>query len=165
MTDAAFEESDRLCAVEIIEDAPPPQELDQERRVAIFDLIEASRFRLSGAQGPYTLTVARLSACPPGFRLSAQADGGEAEVVEVRDAALEDAARDYLAVCAAYREAVRRLPPSQIEAADAQRKALHDEASALLKTALAPAIETDDVTARRLFTLCCALDPDMEKLL
>lgn len=164
--DTAFAQTDRLSAVDISEETPPPLELEQERKVAIFDLIEESRLRIQGAEGPYRLTVARLLAPEPGYQLVLKPENApDARRIDVRDASFEAAVRDYIALCAAYREAVRRLPPSQIEAADAERRALHSEASEMLRAALGGEAETDAATARRLFTLCCAVGQGMEKLL
>ena len=66
-----------------------------------------------------------------------------------------------LAVCDAYRDAVSHLPPAQIEALDQERKRAHNEASALIADRLTPAIEMDEATARRLFTLISALGNEL----
>ncbi|MCI4666358.1 MAG: UPF0262 family protein [Neomegalonema sp.] len=167
----AFASTDRLEKVDVVEDAAPAPELEQERRVAIYDLVEENRFRLRGAAGPYALTVergensGRGEASDAGYSFVVRASDGVERQVHVADPALDEASLEYLALCEAYREAVRRLPPSQIEAADAERRALHDEASELLRSALAAEVEIDGQTARRLFTLCCSLGSGMEKLL
>ncbi len=159
----AFAQTDRIGAVSVEDDAAPPSEIEQERRVAIFDLVEENRFRLRGADGPHRLTVARAGAPVPGYVFTVRPEaGGEARRILVDDPALAEASSEYLALCAVYRDAVRRLPPSQIESADAERRAAHDEASELLRRALNPEVETDAPTARRLFTLCCALDAGVE---
>lgn len=167
MSDAPrFVKSDRIEAVDIQEDAPPPAEIEQERRVAIYDLVEENKFHLKDVAGPYRLTIARLEAPTPGYAFDVAAKGAEApRRVFLDDPELIEAASDYLALCGVYRDAVRRAPPSQIERADAERRAAHDEASELLRAGFGEAAQTDGPTARRLFTLCCALEAGMEKLL
>jgi len=130
--------------------------IEQEREVAIYDLLEANRFKPAGSSGgPYRLTL------------------GEEENRLVFDIALEEGAphgkvmvslapfrgliRDYFLVCDSYYKAIRTAPPSQIEALDMGRRALHDEGAQLLLARLEGKIETDFDTARRLFTLICVL--------
>ena len=131
-------------------------QVEQEREVAISDLLEKNYFRIeSSPGGPYHLTL------------------GVAENRLVMDVALEDGEphgrvmlsltplrgviRDYFLVCENYYKAIRTSPPQQIEALDMGRRALHDEGSTLLKKRLEGKIETDFDTARRLFTLICVL--------
>jgi uncharacterized protein (UPF0262 family) len=65
--------------------------------------------------------------------------------------------RDYFAICESYFDAVKRLPPSRIEAIDMGRRGVHDEGAAILAERLSGKLETDRATARRLFTVVCAL--------
>ena len=65
--------------------------------------------------------------------------------------------KDYFIVCDSYYQAIRTAPPSRIQAIDVDRRALHDEGSRLLLERLAGKINVDFDTARRLFTLICAL--------
>jgi uncharacterized protein (UPF0262 family) len=65
--------------------------------------------------------------------------------------------KDYFAVCDTYYSAIRSAPPSRIQSIDMGRRALHDEGSRLLVERLKGKIEVDHDTARRLFTLICAL--------
>ena len=65
--------------------------------------------------------------------------------------------RDYDLICVSYYEALRGSSPSQIESVDMGRRGLHNEGAALLKTRLDGKVEIDQETARRLFTLVCAL--------
>ena len=67
--------------------------------------------------------------------------------------------KDYFTVCENYFEAIRAAPPSRIEALDMGRRAVHDEGARLIAERLAGRARIDDVTARRLFTLICALHP------
>lgn len=140
--------------------APTP-EIEQERRVAIFDLIEENRFGLPGPDGaspppgPYRLNLAirdrRLV-----FALATEA-GVDAGGFDLSMAPFQQIVRDYFQICEAYLDAVRRLPAAQIEAIDEGRRALHDEGSRLLLDRLAGKADTDLATARRLFTLICVL--------
>jgi uncharacterized protein (UPF0262 family) len=65
--------------------------------------------------------------------------------------------RDYFAICDSYYKAIRNAAPSHIETVDMARRAVHNEAAELLKERLAPRVEVDFDTARRLFTLICVL--------
>ena len=150
---------DRLVAVELDEaglPAPTP-EIEQERRVAIFDLIEANRFAPVGAPaGPYRLTL--------GLRdrqlvFAIATDGCEVRPFELSLLPFQQVIKDYFAICESYFEAVRRLPPAAIEALDEGRRGIHDEGSRLLLERLAGKVDIDPATARRLFTLICALQP------
>ena len=60
-------------------------------------------------------------------------------------------------ICESYYDAIRNATPQRIEALDMGRRGLHNEGSALLRSRLAGKVEVDEDTARRLFTLICAL--------
>jgi uncharacterized protein (UPF0262 family) len=146
----------RLVAVEIDETglpAPTP-EIEQERRVAIWDLLEENSFlpRAPGAaDGPYRLVLAvRQGQIHLDIR---DESGGPVDEVLLPLAALAQIIRDYFAICESYFEAVRHRPPAEIEALDAARRQIHDEATRLLRERLADRIDMDAATARRLFTL------------
>jgi uncharacterized protein (UPF0262 family) len=129
---------------------------EHERRVAMFDIIEANSFRLIGGKpGPYDLRLAG-------------ADGRL--ILDVRDleratlkalvlsmAPFRGLIRDYFLVCESYYQAIRNATPDRIEAVDMGRRGLHNEGSELLTARLKGKVETDFDTARRLFTLVCAL--------
>jgi uncharacterized protein (UPF0262 family) len=148
----------RLVAVEIDEHglpAPTP-EVEQERRVAIFDLLEANRFAPHGAPpGPYRLALG-VRDRNLHFDLATE-DGAPAAAFGLSLAPLEQVIKDYFRICESYFDAVRRLPPAEIEALDQGRRAIHDEGSRLLLERLGGKVDTDVATARRLFTLVCAL--------
>jgi uncharacterized protein (UPF0262 family) len=154
---------DRLIAVRL-DDAglpPPTPEIEQERRVAIFDLLEENRFGLPprGDQpappGPYRLDLSvrdrRLV-----FEVATE-EGAPAGAFHLSLSPFRDVIKDYFAICASYFDAVKRLPAAQIEAIDMGRRGIHDEGSRLLMDRLAGKVETDHATARRLFTLVCVL--------
>ncbi len=136
----------------------PTREIEQERRVAIFDLLESNVFGVMGREGalsgPFHLDLSiqdkRLV-----FDISA-ADGGRAAFV-LSLSPFRQIVRDYFQICESYFDAVKRLPPSQIEAIDMGRRGIHNEGSHLLLERLEGKIVTDLSTARRLFTLICVL--------
>ena len=153
----------RLIAVELDETglpAPTP-EIEQERRVAIFDLLEENAFVPVGREGrppppgPYRLTLAvrerRLV-----FDIATET-GDRAGEFHLSLSPFTQVIKDYFQICESYFNAVKRLPPAQIEAIDMGRRGIHDEGSRILLERLAGKVETDMATARRLFTLICVL--------
>jgi len=131
-------------------------DIEHERAVAIFDLLEENRFAPTAAhEGPFHLQIGLEEG-----RL----------VVEIRDtgdrqldrftAALQPfrgIMRDYFLICESYYSAIRTASPSKIEAIDVGRRSLHNEGSELLRDQLANKVDIDLDTARRLFTLVCVL--------
>ena len=130
--------------------------IEQEREVAIFDLLEANSFRLEGsAGGPYHLTLGlEENRLVLDVRLEDGADHGR---VLLSLAPLRKTVKDYFLICESYYKAIRTAPPYQIESLDMARKTLHDEGARELQKRLDGKIETDFDTARRLFTLVCVL--------
>lgn len=131
-------------------------EIEQERAVAIFDLVERNRFRLlEGPAGPYAL---HLAVVERKLALRVAAPGGSPPVsISISLGGFRRIVKDYFTICDSYYEAIKRLSPSQIEAIDMGRRALHDEGADKLQQALAAHVELDHDTARRLFTLLCVL--------
>lgn len=133
-------------------------EIEHERRVAIFDLIEKNSFEPVGADdGPYALTLSMQD-----NRLVFDIRGADAADDFSRTYALsltplKSVLRDYLLICDSYYEALRGSSPSQIEAVDMGRRGLHNEGAELLTSRLEGKVVVDHETARRLFTLVCAL--------
>jgi len=144
----------------IVLDAPdgraPSPEIAQEQAVAIFDLIEENRFAPCDASpGPYRLTLG-LSGSRLQFDLTG--DGGApAARFALSLGELRQIVKDYAAICASYHEAVRTQPPAEIERLDEVRRAIHAEGAETLRGLLRGRADTDEPTARRLFTLVCAL--------
>jgi uncharacterized protein (UPF0262 family) len=131
-------------------------EVEHERAVALFDLMEENHFVLVGGEaGPYKLHI--------GVFEQRLVFG----VHDVHDRKLRDiilsltpfrkVVKDYFLVCESYYAAIKKLGPAQIEAIDMGRRGLHNEGSELLRERLAGKVEVDLDTARRLFTLICAL--------
>jgi uncharacterized protein (UPF0262 family) len=130
--------------------------IEQEREVAIYDLLEANLFKPEGSSGgPYHLTLGVEET-----RLALDIfleDGTPYGKVLLSLAPLRKTIKDYFLVCENYYKAIRTAPPHQIEALDMARRALHDEGARELKERLDGKVETDQDTARRLFTLICVL--------
>ncbi len=146
----------RLQTVEIDEQslAAVSRDQEQERQIAIFDLLEENYFHPEGADGgPYDLKMGLVE-----NRLVLDVKGPNYERRHILSLSpFRPLIKDYFLICESYYQAIRNSTPSQIEALDMGRRGLHNEASTLLRTRLAGKIETDLDTARRLFTLMCAL--------
>ncbi len=152
-------DTDRLISVTLDETGlpPPTPEIEQERRVAIFDLLEGNRFRPAGSvpPGPYRLTLAIRHGR---LEMDLAAEGGEsAGKVQLSLVPFNQVVKDYSQICESYSDAVRRLPPAAIEAVDVGRRRIHNEGSRLLLERLEGKVDTDRPTAHRLFSLICVL--------
>jgi uncharacterized protein (UPF0262 family) len=146
----------RLQSVEIDEQslAAVSRDQEQERQIAIFDLLEENYFAPEGAeQGPYDLHMGLME-----NRLVLDVRGPAYEKRHILSLSpFRSLIKDYFMICESYYQAIRNSSPQQIEALDMGRRGLHNEASELLRVRLQGKIETDLDTARRLFTLICAL--------
>jgi uncharacterized protein (UPF0262 family) len=146
----------RLQSVELDEDSlsAASRDQEQERQIAIFDLLEANYFAPEGASGgPYDLRMGLVE-----NRLVLDITGPSYERRHILSLSpFRSLIRDYFMICESYYQAIRNATPAQIEALDMGRRGLHNEASELLQERLKGKIETDLDTARRLFTLICAL--------
>ncbi|MCG9916040.1 MAG: UPF0262 family protein [Phenylobacterium sp.] len=146
----------RLQSVEIDQQSlgAISRDQEQERQIAIFDLLEANRFVPDGAeQGPYDLHMGLME-----NRLVLDVTGPGYEKRHILSLSpFRMLIKDYFMICESYYQAIRNATPAQIEALDMGRRGLHNEGSELLRARLAGKIETDLDTARRLFTLICAL--------
>jgi uncharacterized protein (UPF0262 family) len=131
-------------------------EVEHERNVAVFDLLEGNRFRLTGGfPGPYRLV---LSLRDTNLVMDVRRDGGaEAAEIVLAVRPFRRVVKDYFLICDSYFQAIKGAPPSRIEAIDMARRGLHNEGSDLLRDALDGRVELDHDTARRLFTLVCVL--------
>ncbi|MEI6440921.1 MAG: UPF0262 family protein [Alphaproteobacteria bacterium] len=146
----------RLQSVELDEEslAAVSRDQEQERQIAIFDLLEENFFfPEAAANGPYDLHMGLIE-----NRLVLDVRGPEYERRHILSLSpFRSLIKDYFMICESYYQAIRNSTPQQIEALDMGRRGLHNEASELLRTRLSGKIETDLDTARRLFTLICAL--------
>jgi uncharacterized protein (UPF0262 family) len=158
MSDSVFRPDDRLFEV-LLDDSIPraPVDVEHERKVAIFDLLEDNSFRpLSDAgEGPYRLKLSN----PQGkLTFEIQRENGEHVTAHILSLTpFRRVVRDYHDICESYYNAIRSLTPGQIEAIDMGRRGVHNEGSQILVDRLNSKIAIDFDTARRLFTLVCAL--------
>ncbi len=139
----------------------PTPEIEQERSVAMFDLLEDNSFELSPKpdvvrpDGPYELLLAiregRLV-----FDVTTKAKERAAEF-HLSLGPFKQVVKDYFQICASYFEASKTMPPAQIEAIDMARRGIHNEGARVLQERLDGKAVVDKDTARRLFTLICVL--------
>ena len=135
-------------------------DVEQERRVAIYDLIEENTFKPvrsaeRGADGPYRLQLAVRDG-----RLAMDISSSDEELLEtllIGLARFRRPIREYFAICDSYYQAIRKATPAEIETIDMARRGIHNNAAELLLERLDGKVETDFATARRLFTLICVL--------
>lgn len=136
--------------------APASVSAEHERRIALFDLKESNAFAVIGqTRGPYVLTLSMQEG-----RLALDVgdqQGDRVSMQYVAMSALRKLIKDYALICDSYHNAIRNASPSQIEAIDMGRRGLHNEAAEVLQEAMAAHFVIDLETARRLFTLVCAL--------
>lgn len=131
-------------------------DVEHERAVAIFDLVEDNSFQPVGDDGgPYRL---RLSLVDAKLVFSVTREDDEPVVTHILSLTpFRRVVKDYFMICESYYDAIRSSTPSQIEAIDMGRRGLHNEGSQTLMDRLAGKIDVDFDTARRLFTLVCVL--------
>jgi uncharacterized protein (UPF0262 family) len=130
--------------------------VEHEREVAIYDILESNEFRPVGRDdGPYRLELSivedRLV-----FTVGNEATA-ELDTHQISLQPFKKIVKDYFLICDSYYEAIRSAPPSKIQAIDVSRRSIHDEGSRVLTERLDGKIALDFDTARRLFTLICAL--------
>ena len=131
-------------------------DVEHERAVAIFDLIEENSFRPEGDEGgPYKLSLS-LAENRLVFNITRE-DDSPVIVHMLSLTPFKRVIKDYFMICESYYEAIRTATPSQIEAIDMGRRGLHNDGTQTLKDRLDGKIEMDFDTARRLFTLICVL--------
>lgn len=135
-------------------------DIEQERRIAIFDLIEENSFKplrafAAGHEGPYRL---RLSVIEGRLQLDiADETQQPLETLVLGLGRFRRPIREYFAICESYYQAIRKATPQEIETIDMARRGIHDHGAELLLERLDGKVETDFATARRLFTLICVL--------
>jgi len=135
-------------------------DIEQERRIAIFDLIEENSFKPlraygAGHEGPYHL---RLTVDDGRLGLAVSDAGRQhLETVILGLGRFRRPIRDYFAICESYYQAIRRATAQEIETIDMARRGVHNDAATMLLERLEGKIDTDFATARRLFTLICVL--------
>lgn len=148
----------RLAEV-VLDEATIPRgsaDVDHERTVAIFDLIEENSFGVPGRDdGPYVLKISQEES-----KLTFEVrtvKGETAATIVVSMTPFRPLLKDYFLVCETYYSAIRTSSPRQIEAIDRERTKLHNEGAELMAQRLTGTIDIDQGTARRLFALVSAL--------
>jgi uncharacterized protein (UPF0262 family) len=152
----------RIIKVELDEDTIlwRNADIEQERRIAIFDLIEDNLFQptrdhADGYAGPYELF---LSVQEGRLVLDIRRQGGAPlEMLILGLARFRRPVREYFAICDSYYQAIRKATAAEIETIDMARRGLHNDAAELLMERLDGKITVDFATARRLFTLIAVL--------
>lgn len=149
--------TERLVKIELDDAAGPRRsaEAEQERAIAIYDILEENQFSVLEHVGPFHLYL-KLEGRHVHFDIR---NVDEIEIAQFFMAMgpLRRVIRDYFLVCETYYDAIRTKSPSQIQAIDMGRRALHNEGSELLQSRLGDKVTTDFKTSRRLFTLICVL--------
>ena len=131
-------------------------DIEHERAVAIFDLIEENSFRPVGHEGgPYKLKLS-LAESRLVFAIGDEKDNPVVTHI-LSLTPFRRIVKDYFLICESYYEAIRTATPSQIEAIDMGRRGIHNDGSQTLMDRLSGKIDMDFDTARRLFTLVCVL--------
>ena len=153
----------RISHIEIDDSAlpAPTPEIEQERKVAMFDLLEQNSFALPARDGrpvpagPYHVELSirekRLV-----FDIATE-KGEKAAEFHLSLSPFRQVVKDYWAICESYYNAVKNLAPAQIETIDMARRGIHNEGARILAERLDGKAEIDNDTARRLFTLVCVL--------
>jgi uncharacterized protein (UPF0262 family) len=158
MTGGGDSENDqRIVKIELDERslARATADIEHERKVAIYDLLEDNVFKPVGAgDGPFEL---RLSIVERRLVFEVRREGGEAVgQVHLSLTPFRKIIKDYFMLCESYYDAIRNAAPAQIETVDMARRAMHNEGSEILRERLKDKIDMDENTARRLFTLICS---------
>lgn len=155
----AGQDNQRIVAVNLDERTVVRRnpEVEHERAVAIFDLLEDNTFQPNDLpDGPYTLDLSveenRLNLVV--FSADHSQELGRF-VLQLRP--FRRIVRDYFLICESYYAAIKDSSLAQIEAIDMGRRGLHNEGAELLRTLLENEVMVDGDTARRLFTLLCVL--------
>ena len=134
---------------------PPTAEIEKERQVALYDLLEGNKFEVPSKSGPYHLILSikekRLV-----FEVTKE-DQRPVSEVHLSLSPFRQVVKDYWAICESYYDAVKNLPPGKIETIDMARRGIHDEGARILLERLEEKAILDRDTSRRLFTLICIL--------
>ena len=131
-------------------------DIEHERQVAIYDLLEQNYFAPVGhSGGPFEL---RLSITGNRLVFDIRTKDGKPVVAHLLSLTpLRRIVKDYFTVCDSYYQAIRTATPDKIEALDMGRRAIHNDGSRILMERLKDKVKIDIDTARRLFTLICVL--------
>jgi uncharacterized protein (UPF0262 family) len=131
------------------------EDIERERKVAIFDLLEENFFRPEGLDGPFRILL-RIE--DNRLAIEVKDESGERlETIRLGLARFKRPIRDYFGICESYFKAVRSDSAKGLETIDMARRGIHNDAAELLQECLEGKVELDFDTARRLFTLICVL--------
>ena len=134
---------------------PATSEIEKERKVALYDLLEENKFEIPAVSGPYHLILSikekRLV-----FEVSKE-DRSPVIEFHLSLSPFRQVVKDYWAICESYYDAVKNLPPGKIETIDMARRGIHDEGARILLERLDGKAIINNDTSRRLFTLICVL--------
>ena len=130
-------------------------DIERERQVAIFDLLEANSFQPVGHEGPFRVRL-RIEENRLAIELKDE-EGRPLDTIRLGLARFKRPVRDYFAICDSYFKAIRSDSPKGLETIDMARRGMHNEAAELLQECLKGKVDMDFDTARRLFTLICVL--------
>ena len=148
----------RLVSVTLDEDSigRSNPDVEHERKVAIYDLLEMNSFAPVGhGGGPYAL---HLSINGNRLVFDIRLEDGTPVVAHLFSLSpLRRIVKDYYMICDSYYQAIRTATPDKIEAIDMGRRGIHNEGSRILMERLKDKVKVDLDTARRLFTLICVL--------
>lgn len=147
----------RIVKIELDERslAPATADIEHERKVAIYDLLEENYFKPNGAgEGPFELYLSNVERrLVFDVRREGGAPLGQAHLSMTP---FRKIIKDYFMLCESYYDAIRNAAPAQIETIDMARRGMHNEGSEILRERLQDKIALDENTARRLFTLICS---------
>lgn len=154
-----FLASDRLTDIALDQSiGRSTPDVDHERAVAIFDLLEQNSFKPLGEgieEGPYHLKLLTLDG-KLAFEITKE-NGDRVATHILSLSPFRRTIRDYFMICESYYEAIKTASTSQIETIDMARRGVHNDGSQTLQTRLEGKVAVDFDTARRLFTLVCVL--------
>lgn len=157
MSDEKTENTQRIVKIDLDERSlsPATADIEHERKVAIYDLLEENAFSPIGAgEGPFELYLSNVERR---LVFDVRRQGGEPlGQVHLSMTPFRKIIKDYFMLCESYYDAIRNAAPAQIETIDMARRAMHNEGSEILRERLADKIEIDHDTSRRLFTLICS---------
>ncbi len=151
--------TNRLVAVTLDEEliGRSGPDIEHERAIAIYDLIEQNLFAPDGhdGKGPFTLHIG-MSGNRLMFDIRRE-DGAPVVAHLLSLTPFGRIVKDYFMICDSYYQAIRTATPDKIEAIDMGRRGIHDEGSRTLQERLKGKVKVDFETARRLFTLITVL--------
>lgn len=152
----------RICHIELDDKTiiRRNDDIEHERRVAIYDLLEDNRFAPKiampdGYKGPYHVTL-RMEDNRLAIDLCTE-ERQELSTIVLPLSPFRSIIKEYFLICDSYYTAIKKSTPRKMEAIDMGRRSLHDDGSDMLCSRLADKVDIDFDTARRLFTLICVL--------